>query len=117
MSDFMALGVGDQELLDLVEHQATFQFMKENKEKFSNTYFKKMTKTALGFEEDEEIVGATVRVRKGEVGQGKEEISPEQLEAMNQRWKDIVQPVCGYASYEEMRRGINQQLGRFFDKE
>eukprot|EP00210_Caulerpa_lentillifera_P006596 g6301.t1 len=116
MSEFLGIGVGNQELLNLIERQSRFDFMKKHKAKFSNTYFKKMTKTALGFKEDEEILGATIRVRNGEIGQGKQKISPKQLEAMNKRWIEIVKPICGLASYEEMRDSINAESGRFCKK-
>eukprot|EP00210_Caulerpa_lentillifera_P006588 g6293.t1 len=116
ISNFMGIGVGNEELLNLIEHQSSFDFMKAHKTKFSSTYFKKMTKNALGFKQDEEILGTTVRVRKGEVGQGKEEISAKQLEAMNEKWKVHLAPICGCASYEEMRDKINKELGRSYGK-
>lgn len=112
MSEFLGLGVGNQELLKLVKFQSSFEFMKKHKEKFSNTHFKNKTKAALGIKKEEVILGSTIRVRKGETGQGKVEISNEQLDAIDKRWIELVQPICSCASYQEMRNSINKELKR-----
>jgi hypothetical protein len=56
----------------------------------------------------------TGKVRQGAAGRNKEALTPELRQAIQERWDDTMRPVCGYASYEEMRRGVNRELGRPF---
>lgn len=95
--------------------QATFEFMKKHKDKFDTSVAKKLLSTVLGDGSIQGLEEAAPKVRKGVTGEGRKEISPEQLKALDSRWKELVQPVFGYASYEEMRLGINKELGRSFN--
>lgn len=88
--------------------------MKKHKDKFDSGFVKQMTSTMLGIEPIQGLEESASKVRKGVSGEGKKEISPEQLRALDARWKELVQPVCGYATYEEMRAEINKELGRSF---
>lgn len=54
------------------------------------------------------------KVREGVLGANRAELSPQVKAALQQRWTDYMLPRTGYATYEEMRRGINQELGRPF---
>eukprot|EP00210_Caulerpa_lentillifera_P007984 g7623.t1 len=114
ISDFMDIGVGNQSLLDLVEYQSSFEFMKKHRDKFNTGFVKNLTKSAIKVESEEKFAESASKVRKGVIGEGKKEISPEQLKAFDVKWKVVVEPVCGYASYEEMRVGINKELQRSF---
>eukprot|EP00210_Caulerpa_lentillifera_P006176 g5901.t1 len=114
ISDFMDIGVGNQELLNLIEHQSSFDFMKQHKDKFDTGFVKKLTKSELEITSEEEYKKSASKIRKGVIGEGKKEISPEQLKALDAKWKEVVEPICGYATYEEMRAGINKELGRSF---
>jgi len=91
--------------------------MNKHKNKFDSEHTKKMTRTLLGMESTDEIEYAGSKVRKGVSGEAKKEISPQQLHEFSARWKEVVQPVCRYESYEEVRAGINMELGRSFKKE
>eukprot|EP00210_Caulerpa_lentillifera_P008864 g8457.t1 len=115
ISDFLGIGISDQKLLDLIEHQASFDFMKKHKEKFSTMYIRKMMDASLGITKDDYIPDTSSRVRKGVTGEGKETICPDQLKAMDARWNEIAKPICGYETYAEMRAGINKELGRSFE--
>lgn len=55
-----------------------------------------------------------LQVREGVLGANRAELSPQVKAALQQRWTDYMLPRTGYATYEEMRRGINQELGRPF---
>lgn len=44
--------------------------------------------------------------------EGREELTPALREAILEKWREVMLPATGYASYEEMRRGINAELGR-----
>ena len=52
------------------------------------------------------------KVRQGAVGKNREELTPEMRAAIQQKWTDVMLPATGYASYDDMRRGINAELGR-----
>ncbi|KAL4457843.1 hypothetical protein ABPG75_012708 [Micractinium tetrahymenae] len=52
------------------------------------------------------------KVREGVLGANKAELSAEVKAALQQRWADYMLPRTGYATYEEMRRGINKERGR-----
>eukprot|EP00210_Caulerpa_lentillifera_P008863 g8456.t1 len=114
ISDFMGIGVGNQDLLDLVEYQSSFEFMKKHNEKFSTKFNKQLTKSYLQDRSEDELKNSASKVRKGVIGEGRVEISVEQLKALDEKWKEMVTPVCGYQSYQEMRAGINKELGRPF---
>eukprot|EP00210_Caulerpa_lentillifera_P006179 g5903.t1 len=114
ISEFTSMGVGNQEVLDLVEYQASFDFMKQHKDKFDTGFVKKLTKSDFKIKSEDEFQNSASKVRKGVPGEGKKDISPEQLKALDAKWKEVVEPICGYASYEEMRAGINKELRRSF---
>jgi len=37
------------------------------------------------------------------------------LKALDAKWKELVEHVCGCSSYQEMRDKINKELGRSFE--
>lgn len=55
-------------------------------------------------------------MREGKLGANKQQLSPELHAAIEYRWREVLLPATGYASYEEMRRGVNRELGRPFCK-
>eukprot|EP00210_Caulerpa_lentillifera_P006180 g5904.t1 len=114
ISDFMGIGVGNQKLLNLIEHQSSFEFMKKHKEKFDSQYIKNLTKSDFDINSKDKFERSASKIRKGVSGEGKKDISAEQLKALDAKWKEVVEPICGYASYEEMRTSINKELGRTF---
>jgi len=89
--------------------------MERHKDKFDTGSIKKITKSAIRVKSANEIRHTAPKLRKGTSGEGKKEISPEQLSALDAKWKELVEPVCGYSSYHEMREKINKELGRSFD--
>lgn len=40
--------------------------------------------------------------------------APSTIEALNQKWRSIVEPITGYDSYKSFRQGVNRELGRGF---
>jgi len=88
--------------------------MKQHKEKFDSSFTKELTKTNPGLVVDKNFKHSASKVRKGISGEGKREITPQQMEALDAKWREIVTPICGYETYEEMRAGINKELGRSF---
>lgn len=54
------------------------------------------------------------QVRKGQLGHNRQELSPEMQARIEAKWREIVLPATGHASYEGMRAAINRELGRPF---
>jgi len=55
-------------------------------------------------------------VRSGQ-GRTRDELSPELAADIQRKWEEVALPATGYASYAEMRAGINRELGRPFASE
>jgi len=89
--------------------------MQEHKDKFDSGSIKKLTETAFVVKSSNAIRHRASKLRKGVSGEGKKEISPEQLKALDAKWKELVEHVCGCSSYQEMRDKINKELGRSFE--
>lgn len=53
-------------------------------------------------------------IRRKGIWNWKNGLSKRTISKFDQKWKEIVTPELGYASYEEMRAGINRELGRHF---
>lgn len=52
------------------------------------------------------------KVHKGGSGRGRRALSPPMQAAFQRKWEEVVLPATGYASYEELRAGVNRELGR-----
>ena len=92
----------DNELFDLVVHQASFAFMQKHKDRFDDRLMRARS----------EIVGQlpagsdASKVRSGKVGSHKKELSPELNEQIDARWAELIEPVLGYASYAELAQTL-----------
>ena len=74
-----------------VVEQASFVFMSQHKEKFT-----------------EQVPGGVMEmVVSGQVGEAKKQIDPKVLESLDQAWSDYVTPVLGYQSYDQLRDAIS----------
>lgn len=88
--------------------------MEMNKDKFDTGSVKNIMKSAFRVQTANEIRHTASKLRKGISGEGEKEVSPEQLKALDAKWKEIVEPVCGCSGYQELRDKINKELGRSF---
>lgn len=48
------------------------------------------------------------------MGRNREVLSPESRATVLRKWAEVMLPATGYASYQDMRQGINRELGRPF---
>jgi len=118
ISDFLGIGVGDQKLLELVEKQAGFDFMKKHQHKFDEHLLKLGRNEAIGLPKTAGLCNkSTSKVRNGNVHDGKRFLSAKSIAAIEAKWRSLFAPMCDYVSYEEMRAGINKELGRTFKEE
>lgn len=94
------LGISaDQALLDLVTSQATFAFMKAHEHKFDEHLL--MPAIDKSFHLPPGRVPA--KVRTGQIGSHKHELSQAAAAAMDRIWQEIIAEPLGIASYEELR--------------
>lgn len=112
ISDFIGIGIGNQKLLDLVERQASLDFMKQHSSKFDSHVLKLARNEVAGLPRLAGLSGNAGKVRHGRVHESKETFSPESLKKLDERWNEIVQPVTGFDNYEDLRMRINKELGR-----
>lgn len=59
------------------------------------------------------LAALAAKVRCGQ-GRTREVLTPELAAAIQAKWGEACQPVTGYASFAEMRAGVNRELGRPF---
>lgn len=114
VSDFLDIGVGDEERLKKATHQASFEFMKEHWKQFYGGELRVHRSKAMGTDTYAPAHKHPGRIRNGKINEGKEVLSAEILAKIDQRWKEIVTSQTGYETYEDMREGINKELGRNF---
>lgn len=88
--------------------------MKQNETKYDGHVLKLARNRALGLPEDLGLKGNEGKVRKGESNGSRKVLSNAIEQKLKKCWKEIVAPVCGYENYDEMRAGINKELGRKF---
>ncbi|GMH36013.1 hypothetical protein BSKO_03881 [Bryopsis sp. KO-2023] len=112
ISNFLGIGVGDSELLELVEEQSTFDFMKAHWEKFDERPLKEVFNTFWGQPSNAGTNGQNSKVRQGK--RAKVKFSDKIQKQFNLKWETTVKPATGYASYNELREGVNKELGRNF---
>ncbi|GMH41151.1 hypothetical protein BSKO_09061 [Bryopsis sp. KO-2023] len=112
VSKFIGVGVGDAELLDLVVKQSSFDFMKSHWEKFDERPLKTLFNWHWDRPATAGLDGQNSKVRQGKRTEIK--FSDDLQKKFDLKWDATMKPVTGYASYKEMREGINKELGRKF---
>ena len=88
--------------------------MKKHKTKYDNHTMKQRAREVFGFVPIKDKSDAFGRIRKGVMNEGARSLSEEMQQKILSKWKLLAEPVTGYRSYEEMRAGINNELGRCF---
>jgi hypothetical protein len=92
----------DDELLEIVKRQSSFEFMKEHGSKFDEHWVFNHLKGRMGIDSD--VTQWVGKVRAG--GNSKEELPPAIEERLQEMWSTIFQRQTGIASYEELRAKI-----------
>lgn len=89
--------------------------MKKHASKFDSHPQKLARNEAVGLPKYAGVKGqATGKVREGLRQSGKKELSAKACEQIDTRWKSVMETLTGYATYTDMRSGINEELGRNF---
>ena len=85
----------DQELLDITKKYASFQFMTEYKNRFDDAMLRKQSEEQVLPEGSD-----SSKVRVGKVGA--HELGEEAIAAVNEKWEEVVAPVTGFVTYEDL---------------
>lgn len=112
IAEFLGIGADDPELQALAVQQASLESMKAHPTKYDEHVLKHMRHEAVGLSKTDGADNA--KVREGGVGKNKAQLSEAARAAIQRQWEEVAKPLTGYASYDEMRRAINRQLGRPF---
>jgi hypothetical protein len=92
----------DQDLLNLVLKQASFEFMLAHKSKFLDQLFQEVS-AKRGFYPPSETL---VKVKTGRVGDHRTELPAEIGAEMDAIWRETVEPRTGLASYQDLRMAL-----------
>lgn len=116
IADFLGVGSGDTKLQCLAVEQSSIEAMRQFPEKYDEHPLKIARNEACGRPPYSPALARTQsgKVRAGVPGGNKRDLSPELRSAILAKWNEVVEPATGYASYADMRRGINAELGRPF---
>ena len=92
--------------------------MKTHASQFSSHIIRQTRNVALGLDENAGVAGkcpnASAKVHEGKMNANEKHLSPKLLDELDAKWQSVMKPITGYDSYEDMRAGINQELGRTF---
>ena len=78
--------------------------MKLKWDKFNSNDLKRAHNKALGLEETAGM--NRNKIRSGSTTEGKENLTDSILKALDSKWKEIIEPVTGFASYGDLRKGL-----------
>lgn len=85
----------DEDLLSITENHSSFSFMTDFKDRFDDAMLRQQS--------EEKVLPSgsdSSKVRAGEVGAY--EFKNETIAAFNDKWREIVTPVTGFGTYEEL---------------
>lgn len=92
----------DRELLDLVERQASLDFMLAHKDRFDDFLMRERSEQECGLPAGSD----SAKVRKGEVGAHAYELPSEVAEEMDGIWASEIESRLGFADYQELREAF-----------
>jgi hypothetical protein len=114
IADFMGgEAASDPERRKIALQQAQIDFMKRHSTKYDEHMLKLARNEACGRPKYAGLgENGTGKVRDGGVGKGRGGLGEQLKREMQEKWEEVMLPVTGYATYCEMRNGINEELGR-----
>ncbi|KAL4858057.1 Estrogen sulfotransferase [Chlorella vulgaris] len=108
IAEFLGLGADNPELQALTVERSSIGYMKQFPEKYNEHMQKLARNEACGRPKEAGLHIGKVRSGKS----NRHELSPELRVAIQEKWEEVMLPVTGYKTYDEMRHGINSELGR-----
>ncbi|PRW56116.1 sulfotransferase isoform A [Chlorella sorokiniana] len=116
LAGFLGIGACDAELQALAVQQGSIDFMKQFPEKYDEHMLKAAMNVNMGRPPDAGMQRAESgsKVREGRVGSNSKQLGEAARAAIHAKWQEVMAPVTGCSSYQEMRRSINRELRRPF---
>jgi hypothetical protein len=88
----------DTQLLDLVERQASVEFMRQYKDRFDDLLMRRRSEEVAGLPSGSD----SSKVRVGKVGGHKQALPAQVVDALDATWREVIEPQTGLASYEAL---------------
>jgi len=101
VADFIGIEL-DDELLGIAEHHASFPFMLLHKDKFDDKLMRERSEQVVGLPPGSD----SAKVRKGEVGEHRHELSPEIIAGLDAIWQRKITPRFGFPHYEDLAAAL-----------
>jgi hypothetical protein len=98
----------DEELLATTLEISSLDFMKANNSKFDDLLMREMSERVCNLPAGSD----SAKVREGQVGGGKQQLSEQARAAMAERWQQDVTPTSGFDDYGAFQRVIEARLTR-----
>jgi hypothetical protein len=92
----------DDELLALTLERSSFDFMLKHKDRFDDLLMRTASETRCNLPPGSD----SAKVRKGGSGQGKAELTPALIAALDEQWAKIVEPATGFADYAALQAAV-----------
>jgi hypothetical protein len=92
----------DDELMAITLAQSNFEFMLKHKDRFDDLLMRTASETRCNLPPGSD----SAKVRKGGSGQGKAELTPAMIAALDEQWAKIVAPATGFADYAALQAEI-----------
>eukprot|EP00055_Hartaetosiga_balthica_P003686 m.8623 g.8623 ORF g.8623 m.8623 type:complete len:336 (-) comp3201_c0_seq1:84-1091(-) len=98
---FMGLNSNEETIQTAVE-KSSFSFMKDNSTKFNENLSKRKRNKHCGLPDDQGL--SQSKVSSGTKGKARDILPPDIVLEIDKKWKDLVEPVTGCASYTDFRK-------------
>ena len=106
IAEFM--GITDEGHIQVALERGTFEFMKQNSDKFGVTNLMQKCLSAA-FGQPEITLPKKSIVRTGTTSEGLKVLSTELLSEIQKKWESVVTPVTGCATYQELREAWKKE--------
>ena len=97
------IGVEDEEAIDTAVDHSSFEFMSTHRAPFSEAWTRNHAARVLGISVESEAT----KVRKGTVGQNRQELSPDIRQRLDELWQQTIASEFGYTSYEQLKNELS----------
>ena len=101
----------DETLVQRVAETSSFAFMKAHESQFDEHFTKYHRNEACGLPAYDEETGNSQsggsKIANGRVGSGKDVLPPDLIHKIDRKWLEIVSPITGCATYEDLRRKLH----------
>lgn len=94
--------------IQLATERASFQFMKEHGGQFDEKLSKRARNEACGLPQNAGI-GTSSKINAGQSGSGAVALSDDLKSEIEAKWKEVVEPVTGCSTYEELRASFQKE--------